>query len=128
MPLQASVIMLGVKDVERAREFYVEGMGARVVQAYPGFVRCGLGEGSSDLALYEWDAVAQDAGVSAEGFGFRGFAVHHLADSREEVDALVEAAQAAGATVVRAPAEAAWGGYDGVFADPDGYLWKIASA
>jgi uncharacterized glyoxalase superfamily protein PhnB len=29
--------------------------------------------------------------------------------------------------VVKAAAEAQWGGYFGYFSDPDGYLWKVAT-
>jgi uncharacterized protein len=63
--LQVSAIMLGVKDVDRAKRFYAEGLGCEIDQDFPGFVRCSLGEGSSMLALYEWEAAAQDPGVSA---------------------------------------------------------------
>ncbi|NED97842.1 glyoxalase [Phytoactinopolyspora alkaliphila] len=125
--LKVSVIMLGVKDVARAKEFYVDGLGCEIEQDFPGFVRCSLGEGSSSLALYEWEAVAQDAGVSAEGFGFRGSSFHFLTDSREEVDEVMRTAVAAGATVVQEAAAATWGGYSGYFSDPDGHLWKVAT-
>lgn len=127
MSLQASVIMIGVKDLDRAKAFYVDGLGCEVDQDYPGFVRCRLGEGSSMLALYEWDAVAQDAGVSPEGSGFRGISFHYLTDTREAVDEAIQAAQAAGGTVVKPAAAANWGGYFGYFSDPDGYLWKVAT-
>jgi uncharacterized protein len=125
--LQASVIMLGVKDVERAKKFYVEGLGCEVDQDFPGFVRCSLGEGSSKLALYEWDAAAQDAGVSSEGSGFRGVSFHFITDSRDEVDEVMQTAQAAGGNVVKAAAAVDWG-YFGYFGDPDGYLWKVTTA
>lgn len=125
--LQASVIMLGVQDVDRAKKFYVEGLGCEVDQDFPGFVRCDLGEGSSALALYEWQAVAQDAGVSAEGSGFRGTSFHFLTDSRDAVDEVMRAAAVAGGTVVKQAAAAKWGGYFGYFSDPDGYLWKVAT-
>ncbi|AXB41180.1 VOC family protein [Amycolatopsis albispora] len=126
--LQVSTIMLGVQDVDRAKEFYATGLGCTVEQDYPGFVTCGLGDGSPKLALYEWDAAAADAGVSPEGSGFRGSSFHFITDSRATVDEVMTAAEAAGATVVK-PAEAAdWGGYSGYFADPDGYLWKVATA
>jgi uncharacterized protein len=127
MPLQASVIMLGVKDVARARGFYVEGLGCEVDQDFRGFVRCRLGEGSSMLALYEWETAAQDAGVSPEGSGFRGVSLHHITDSRQAVDEVMQRAQAAGGTVVKPAAAAQWGGYFGYFSDPDGYLWKVTT-
>ncbi|MBK1784540.1 VOC family protein [Prauserella cavernicola] len=126
--LQVSTIMLGVKDVERAKKFYVEGLGCEVEQDYPGFVRCSLGEGSSSLALCDWDGAAQDAGVSAEGSGFRGSSFHLITDSREAVDEVMRAAVAAGGSVVKEAAAAGWGGYFGYFGDPDGYLWKVATS
>jgi uncharacterized protein len=124
---QASVIMLGVNDVDRAKRFYAEGLGCEIEQDFPGFVRCSMGEGSSALALYEWEAAAQDAGVSPEGSGFRGVSFHFITNSREAVDGVMQTAEAAGGTVVKAPAATNWG-YFGYFSDPDGYLWKITTA
>ncbi len=126
MPVQVSVVMLGVDSIERAKKFYVEGLGGGVDQDHPGFVRITLGD--SKIALYEWDAVARDAGVPSEGSGFRGFSLHYITDSREEVDQVVSAAEAAGATVIKAAEAAPWGGYSGTFSDPDGHLWKVATA
>ena len=126
MSLQVSVVMLGVKDVERAKEFYVDGLGAEPSQEYPGFARCTFGNGS-DIALYEWSAVAEDAGVPAEGSGFRGFSLHYIADTRDEVDAVFQAAVDAGATVLKPVEGAEWGGYGGTFSDPDGHLWKVVT-
>ena len=111
MSLQVSAIMLGVKDVDRAKRFYVEGLGCEIDQDFPGFVRCRLGAGSSMLALYEWEAAARDAGVSAEGSGFRGVSLHFITDSRDEVDETMQTAEAAGGTVVKAAAGTGWGGY-----------------
>lgn len=127
MPLRVSAIMLGVRDVERAKKFYVEGLGCGIDQDYPGFVRCDLGDGSSKLALYAWDAAADDAGVSPEGSGFRGASYHYITETREEVDEVMRAAEAAGGTVVRA-AEAVQWGYFGYFSDPDGHLWKVTTS
>ena len=128
MALQVSAIMLGVKDVDRAKRFYVEGLGCEVDQDFPGFVRCTLGEGSSMLALSEREYAAQDAGVSAEGSGFSGVSLHFITDSRDQVDEVMKTADAAGGSVVKAAAEAEWGGYFGYFSDPDGYLWKVTTA
>ena len=72
MALQVTAIMIGVEDLARSKAYYADGLGCTIEQDYPGFVRLGLGEGSSSLALYPRDAAAQDAGVPSEGSGFRG--------------------------------------------------------
>jgi len=46
--------------------------------------------------------------------------------TRDEVDAVIEQAANAGATVVKPAADTFWGGYSGYFSDPDGYLWEVA--
>ena len=128
MPLQVTSIMIGVKDLARSKKFYGEGLGCRIEQDYPKFVSINLGEGSSSLALYEWEAAAQDAGVSSEGSGFRGVSFHFIVQSREVVDDVMGKAVAAGGSIVKEAAAVQWGGYSGYFSDPDGYLWKVASA
>jgi predicted lactoylglutathione lyase len=125
MSLQVTVIMIGVQDLARSKKFYGE-LGCTIDKDYPGFVSFSLGEGSSSLALYEWEAAAQDAGVSPEGSGFRGVSFHHIVGSNEAVDEVLESAVAAGGGIVKA-AEAAPHGYSGYFSDPDGYLWKVAT-
>jgi catechol 2,3-dioxygenase-like lactoylglutathione lyase family enzyme len=127
MPLQASTIMIGVQDLDRSKKFYAEGLGCAIDQDYPGFVRLDLGNGSSGLALYEWGAAAADAGVPAEGSGFRGVSFHYIVDSRDVVDETIRSAAAAGGAVVKEAAAAQWGGYFGYFSDPDGHLWKVAT-
>ena len=127
MPLQVTAIMLGVEDLARSKKFYGEGLGCTINQDYPNFVSFSLGDGSSSLALYEREAAAQDAGVSAEGSGFRGVSFHYIVPSSEAVDEVMASAKAAGGEVVRQPAGSQWGGYFGYFSDPDGHLWKVAS-
>ncbi|TDD26313.1 glyoxalase [Actinomadura sp. KC06] len=126
--LKVSAIMIGVTDVARAKKFYGEGLGCEIVQDYGDYVKCDLGEGSSSLVLYKWEAAAEDAGVSAEGSGFRGSSFHFITDSRDTVDEVLRAAAAAGGTVVKEATGAEWGGYSGYFSDPDGHLWKVATA
>ncbi|MEV0612829.1 VOC family protein [Nonomuraea sp. NPDC050404] len=126
MSLQVSAIMLGVKDLARAKKFYAA-LGCEIDTDTRGFVSFSLGEGSPRLALYEWEAAAKDAGVSAEGSGFRGASFHFNPDSREVVDAMMRDAVAAGGSVVKEAAPAQWGGYFGYFSDPDGYLWKVTT-
>ena len=50
----------------------------------------------------------------------------HNVGSREEVDAVIEEARAAGATIGREPAPTFWGGYSSVFIDPEGHPWEVA--
>jgi catechol 2,3-dioxygenase-like lactoylglutathione lyase family enzyme len=127
VPLQVTAIMIGVEDLARSKEFYGNGLGCTIAQDYPGFVSLDLGDGSSSLALYEREAAAQDAGVSPEGSGFRGVSFHYIVDSNEAVDEVMGNAVAAGGSVVKEAAGAQWG-YFGYFADPDGYLWKVATS
>lgn len=126
MSVQVSAIMLGVEDLARSRQFYKDGLGCALDQDYPHFVKFNLGEGSSSLALYQREAAALDAGVSAEGSGFRGVSFHFIVPSPEVVDEVMGKAVAAGGGVVKAAAATQWG-YFGYFSDPDGYLWKVAS-
>ena len=39
---------------------------------------------------------------------------------------MLEEARAAGAEIPREGAETFWGGYSGMFVDPDGYPWEVA--
>ncbi len=123
-----SVITLGVRDLDRARRFYDEGPGWPVHQAHGPWVSFALGDGSSALALYPWDAVADDAGVPADGNGFGGVTFNYLVRAGDRVDAVLAEAERAGGRIVRPAQDAPWGGRSGHFADPDGYLWKVASA
>jgi catechol 2,3-dioxygenase-like lactoylglutathione lyase family enzyme len=126
MPLQVTAIMLGVEDLARSKRFYGDGLGCKVDQDHRTFVSFNLGEGSSSLALYQWEAAAKDAGVSSEGSGFRGVSFHFIVPSSQAVDEVMGNAVAAGGTVVRQAAASPWG-YFGYFSDPDGYLWKVAA-
>jgi len=128
VPVQVTTIMIGVRDLARARKFYAEGLGCAIDKDYPNFVSFSLGEGSSSLALYEWEAAAADAGVSPEGAGFRGVSFHYIVASRQAVDEVMSKATAAGGAMVKEAAGAQWGGYFGYFADPDGHLWKVATS
>jgi uncharacterized protein len=62
-----------------------------------------------------------------EGSGFRGVTLAYVVRSGERVDEVLAEAEAAGGTIVKPAQQAAWGGYSGYFADPEGYLWEIAS-
>jgi uncharacterized protein len=113
MSLQVTAIMLAVEDLSRAKKFYAEGMGCAIDKDFPQFVSFNMGDGSSSLALYQREAAAQDAGVSAEGSGFSGVSFHYIVSSNDAVDEVISNAAAAGGTVVKPAAAAQWGGYFG---------------
>src|SRR5215468_9589420 len=93
--VQVTAIMLGVDDLSRSKKFYADGLGCPIDKDYPGFVSFDLGAGSSSLALYEREAAAQDAGVPAEGSGFRGVSFHFIVSSAIEVDEILSNAASA---------------------------------
>jgi catechol 2,3-dioxygenase-like lactoylglutathione lyase family enzyme len=123
-----SVITLGVRDLVRARRFYAERLGWPVRAEDDNWVCFTLGDGSSALALYPWDELAEDVGVATEGSGFRGVTLSYIVHSDERVDAVLSEAERAGGTIVRPGRRASWGGYSGYFSDPEGYLWEVAKA
>lgn len=124
---QVSAITLAVRDIERAKEFYAEGLACQIRQEEGGFVSLELGEGSSTLALYGWEALAEDAGVAVESSGFRAFTLSYIVELGEDVDAVMARVRGAGAKIGKPARRAFWGGYSGYFSDPDGYLWKVGS-
>jgi catechol 2,3-dioxygenase-like lactoylglutathione lyase family enzyme len=120
-----SIVTLGVEDLDRARRFYVEGLGLPVRQPeVEGVVFLQMGD--MVLALWGIDNLVEDAGIARGPEGFRNFNIAHNVGSKEEVDAVLAEAVAAGGTLVKAGSDAFWGGYTGYFADPEGYLWEVA--
>jgi uncharacterized glyoxalase superfamily protein PhnB len=81
--------------------------------------------GGMIVALWSRAALADDSGV-VDGGGWGGITLAHNVGSPEDVDAILTAARAAGATIARDAGRTFWGGYSGVFLDPDGHPWEIA--
>ena len=127
MKPHVAVITLGVRDFERARSFYSEGLGWPIQQEDHNWVCFLLGDGSSALALYPWDELAEDANTPADGTGFRGVTLAHNVRSKERVREVLAEAERAGGKVVKPAQATSWGGYGGYFADPEGYLWEVAT-
>jgi catechol 2,3-dioxygenase-like lactoylglutathione lyase family enzyme len=118
---------LGVRDLARATRFYRDVLGLPQLPSPPTVAFFEMGR--TRLALYPWDELAADAGVSAAGSesgGFHGFALAHNVRSPEEVDRLLAEAAAGGGRLVKPGQLADWGGRSGYFADPDGFLWEVA--
>ena len=125
MQPRISMVSLGVADLERATTFYQEGLGLPRLKPYKDTITF-FDLNGSWLGLYPWDLLAEDAGVSPSGEGYRGVALAHNLHTKEAVDELMQQAVAAGATLIKEPQEVFWGGYSGYFADPDGHLWELA--
>ena len=124
MEQRLSLVTLGVADLKRARRFYEDGLGWRAGNDHAEVVFYQLG--GMVLALWGREALAQDAHLSDVGSGFGGIALAYNARSREEVDAVLAEAKAAGAKILKPAEDAFWGGYTGYFADPDGHPWEVA--
>ncbi len=124
MEPRITLVTLGVSDLARAIRFYRDGLGLPQ-RATPESVAFFEMRGMW-LSLYAREALAEDATVSPEGSGFRGFTLAHNVRSPEAVDRLLAEAVAAGATLVKPGQKVFWGGYSGYFADPDGFLWEVA--
>jgi catechol 2,3-dioxygenase-like lactoylglutathione lyase family enzyme len=118
-----NVITLGVADLERARGFY-EALGWRTGAA-PGDDVVFFQSGGMVLALWDRARLAEDSCV-ADSPGWGGVTLALNLGSPAEVDTVIEEARGAGATIGREPAETFWGGYSGVFVDPEGHPWEVA--
>jgi catechol 2,3-dioxygenase-like lactoylglutathione lyase family enzyme len=123
MEQRVSVITLGVADLQRARAFYDAlgwSSGAALEDDVVFFQAGGL-----VVALWSRERLAEDSAVSDPG-GWGGITLAHNVGSPQEVDAVIAQARDAGATIGRFGAETFWGGYSGVFIDPDGHPWEVA--
>jgi uncharacterized protein len=122
-----SLITLGVRDIERSRRFYRDGLDWPESAASAESEDVAFFEtGGVVLALYKRELLAANADLPPQGSGFAGFALAHNVATRELVDAALEAAVDAGGTVLKRGTEAEWGGYTRYFADADGFLWEVA--
>jgi uncharacterized glyoxalase superfamily protein PhnB len=122
MDQRISLVTLGVADLPRARAFY-EALGWRGQEVEETVF---FQAGTMALVLWGHAKLAADSGVPDDGQGFDRVALAQNVRSADEVDAVVAAAAEAGATVTRRPAPTFYGGYAGVFLDPDGHAWEIA--
>jgi catechol 2,3-dioxygenase-like lactoylglutathione lyase family enzyme len=123
MEQRVSLITLGVSDLGRARSFY-EALGWSTA-AGPEDDVVFFQAGGMVMALWDRGKLAEDSAVSDAG-GWGGVTLAHNVRSPEEVDAVLAEADAAGGTVARPAGPTFWGGYSGVFVDPEGHPWEVA--
>lgn len=130
MKPRISVLTLGVDNLDRAVEFYRDGLGLEtegiVGQEFEyGSVAFFRLNNELILALWPRDSISRDTGLPKGAMPATEFTIGHNVASRQEVDAIMAQAQDAGAHLVKASHETFWGGYAGYFQDPDRHIWEI---
>lgn len=123
MDQRLSLITLGVRDLARARRFY-EALGWKSGAA-PADDVVFFQANCMIVALWGRDQLEEDTAVEDSG-GWGGLTLAYNARSPAEVDSVLTQAEAAGAAIARPGAETFWGGYSGVFVDPEGHPWEVA--
>jgi uncharacterized protein len=123
MEQRLSLVTLGVGDLGRARRFY-EALGW-TTGAEPNDDVVFFQAGGMIVALWGRAQLAEDSCVEDSG-GWGGVTLAHNVRSPEQVDAVLDQAASAGAAIPRRGATTFWGGYSGIFVDPDGHPWEVA--
>jgi uncharacterized protein len=128
MDPQVHFITLGVPDLEAARNFYVDGLGWPSAFEVPGeivFIQVGHG---LLLGLFGAAALEADIGPQAgSASGAAPFTLAQVVPTEDQVVAVLAAAEAAGATILKPAQHADFGGFHGYFADPAGFRWEVAT-
>ena len=119
-----TIITLGVEDLQRAIDFYQNGLGLPRKDESEGIAFFDMT--GTILALYPREELAEDITIPSDGSGFQGFTLAHNVGSPEEVDSTLAEAVTAGAELVKPGQKVFWGGYSGYFKDPDGFYWEVA--
>jgi catechol 2,3-dioxygenase-like lactoylglutathione lyase family enzyme len=124
MKAHVSSILLGVRDMDRAKEFYTEGLGWKVKSNF-GISVFFESDGASPVGFYSREGLAGQVGTDPEGSGFSGLVLTYVVRSEARVDEIMAEAEKAGATILKPAGALPWGGYGGTFADLDGYVWSL---
>lgn len=123
MEQRVSLITIGVEDMAGAARFY-EALGWQRVESPDGVIAYDLI--GQTLGLYPLAALAEDMGVPVQTLGQGAMTLAHNLGSRDEVDQLMQAAEHAGAEILKPAGDVFWGGYHGYFRAVDGSIWEIA--
>ncbi|MDA8313308.1 MAG: VOC family protein [Actinomycetota bacterium] len=135
MKPRVHVITLAAEGLDRSLAFYrklgLESAGI-VADEFPGDDEMAAGaiamfqlERGIMLCVFPRGELAKDAKIPLPAPGSGLFSIGHAVGSRAEVDALLEAAKEAGATVTVRAYDRPFGVYSGYFQDPDGHLWEV---
>lgn len=123
MEQRLSLVTLGVTDLKKSRDFYRH-LGWKESDQSDDDIAF-FQAGGIVFGLWSRASLAEDSAVEDTG-GWGGVTLAYNTRSREEVDEVIEGARSAGADISREPEQTFWGGYSGVFVDPDGHPWEVA--
>jgi uncharacterized protein len=123
MEQRISLVTLGVADLTRSRQFYTALGWTTEAEADADVVFFQLN--GLVFALWARADLAKDSAVTDSG-GWGGVTLALNVASPEVVDGVLTEAVTAGARLGRPGAATFWGGYSGVFVDPDGHPWEVA--
>jgi catechol 2,3-dioxygenase-like lactoylglutathione lyase family enzyme len=131
MKARITLLTLGVDDLQRSVRFYRDGLGLKTegivgTQFEHGAVAFFDLQPGLRLALWPRGSIAHDTGIPPGKPAATEFTIGHNVSSRTEVDAVMQQAKEAGATIVKPAHATFWGGYAGYFQDPDQHLWEVA--
>lgn len=126
MDPRLSFVTLVVRELERSRAFYVDGLGWHAELDVPGEVVMIRVAEKVVLSLWQESSAVGELGQIGRPAGALPFTLAHNVASPADVDRVLVEVEAAGGTVVAAPTAREWGGYTGYFADPDGFRWEVA--
>jgi catechol 2,3-dioxygenase-like lactoylglutathione lyase family enzyme len=117
------VITVAAKDLSVSRAFYSDGLGWTPTLDSDEIVFYQVGHGLL-FALFPLLDFAADVGapITSES----GFSLGYVVSTAADVDFEIERARSAGGEILKDAQDAAFGGYHGYFADPDGHRWEVA--
>lgn len=130
MKPRVTVLTLGVDDLERAVRFYRDGLGLPTdgivgTEFDFGAVAFFQLQSGVQLALWPRKSIAHDTGLEVTAPSPTDITIGHNVSTKSEVDAVMNQAKTAGATIIKPAQDTFYGGYAGYFLDPDRHLWEV---
>jgi hypothetical protein len=130
MDQRIDIVTLGVADIDEAKRFYVEGLGWDIALEVPGdiiFVQVNHGLLLAFYGAHALEADVQPHAPEPPADSTPPMSLAQVVATDEDVVAVCERARTAGATVLKEPQQADFGGFHCYFADPSGFRWEIAT-
>lgn len=125
MQQRISIVTLGVRNLEKARNFY-DALGWQVHSEDMSDKIVCYNLQNMAFALYPVENMSEEIALKTSEAGFNGIVLAHNVASKEDVSTVLEEAEKVGGKIVKPAQDAFWGGHSGYFSDPDGYLWEVA--